>query len=137
QDLYFIDARGEPANFLHVEHLAPVPVVGGEHLFVAVAIDGHPIEDVVIELGAKSRFAQDGARIIARMFEDAAGVNAALSAAQRVADFNVGDDGPAGPAAHAPSAGDPFDRHLRNFAAVGFGIDGDAADHAIAAGVMR
>ena len=75
-DLPFVDTAVHPAHFLPVHHRAVIPIVCGDQFHVPVRVNGHPIENVIVQLHAKTRLADGGGGIIRRMVENGIGVDA-------------------------------------------------------------
>src|SRR6185437_14535085 len=63
-DLAGKDAGTHQPGFLHVHLFAVVPVVGGDHLHVAAGVHGHPVKDIVVELGGEAADGKGEFRIV-------------------------------------------------------------------------
>ena len=135
-DLAFINAGGHATHFFSVHHRAVIPVVGGDEFHVSVGIHGHPIENVIIQFHAETRFAHGSGRVICRVRKNRISVNPRIAAPERVTDFNVSDDAAARPAAQRVAAGDALDGNFAAFAAIGFWVNRDARFLLTARGIV-
>ena len=55
---------------------------GRRHKLVAIGVDRHPVEYLVIELSGKTGFADRGSRVLGFVVEDRVGVHARITAPQ-------------------------------------------------------
>ena len=80
-------ARRHPPGFLHVEIGPVVPIGTGWDNAVAFAVNREPVEHLPIELRPKSAFPDLRLPIGSSVRKDRVGVNALLSAPNRVPDL--------------------------------------------------
>jgi hypothetical protein len=92
-----------------------VPIVGGDHLQVAAPVDGHPVEDRVVEFGGEAADGEGEARIVRAMYPASFEIDSGVAAGERVDKLDIGRDGARG-AVVGEATGD------RAFAAVACGV---------------
>ena len=118
-DGIFVVAGAQNALLLRVDDDARAPILRRAFEHIAVGVHRNPIE-VMVELGDIAAFAYAHRAVSRRVGENCVGINAAVTAAHRVADFNVAICSASGRARreHHRAAGDAFDGDLRARAAV-------------------
>ncbi len=125
-DGIFVDALAHDPLFLGVNDDAGAPVKGGAGEHVAVGVDGEPVV-IAVDEGDETAFADAHRPIGGGVGKDGVGVDAAVTAAERGADFDVAISSASGSAGceHESAAGDALDGDLGTVAVIAGGIDGD------------
>ncbi len=102
-----------------MDNNASAPIQWRAFKHIAIGVHRNPIE-VMVELGDIAAFAYAHRAVSRRMGENCVGINAAVTATHRVADFNVAIRSTSGCAGreHHRAAGDSLDSDLRACAAV-------------------
>ena len=126
-DGVLVDPLAHDALLFRVDDHTSAPVRRGCLEHVAVFVYGDPVERLIEPSDVTIFRANSGRRVRGRMTEDRVDIDAAVAAAQGIANLDIAQRAAAGRSArhHKCTAADPLDRDLRARATVGRRIDGD------------